>query len=896
MSQQPDLTNESERRGVTDVDLSSYAVPEILAPAGGKAQFFAALNAGADAVYLGLKEFNARSRAENFTLEDLRMLVPLARDHGMKVLVTLNILIKEHELPSLINLLSELQWLGIEAVIVQDLAVAQLVRDHFPNIRLHASTQMAIHNLAGVIQAQKLGFRRVVMARELTALELRTIRRKLPHDAMELEAFCHGSLCYSYSGLCFFSGAEDARSGNRGECAYTCRKPYRILNEPGHGFLFSMKDLNTSKDLDKLIRAGIDTLKIEGRKKDAQYVATTVGVYRQRLNELFGRQTGRQPKGEAVAYDWDNAMNFSFHRETTNLFLRGRYVENVIDLDNPTHKGLAIGRVATVEGRHVKFHTLEPLERFDGIRIDSTTAHFHALPQHGAEPVADFEQSRDRFHNQVCQFSLRDFFVGNKRAFRAAANDEVTLKVPEELKLPAPGAIIYKVRSNELKRLTATLSEPPALARLRPLRQVAIHITCVAQEESIALTIAAGLVADSDGTASLAPEKIICSVTESLAAQQPRQRSSLGQDLEDLFAIMGDAGVMAAPLTIAGDLNWFVPRKHLKELKQTFASHLVTAIAAATEQSQTRALAHWRSNRRALASDGSLATEEASFSIKFDRIDYLPAIVKFWTTTRNFKIDELVFEPKRSALGGTSPQEVLTLLTEAAQLLQCQIRLALPTVIRAFDEPLLKPWLKLFAASPYANYEAGNLGVLPLLAAAGCLTGSYTLASDFMLFGMNTVAISQLQAQGFSEAMLSLEDDLTNIEAKLANWPQGIVPRVLLYKDTPLFIAESCSLTALHNGCPTAAVCGYRTLEIANDEGEQFEVVHESCKSIVVGKKAFGVSQYRERLMALGVKRFRVDLLTRSYDEEAIGQILTGVNRGAVIAETHTANFTRTLL
>src|SRR4051812_11792671 len=146
----------------------SQRIPEILAPAGGRAQFFAALNAGADAVYLGLKSFNARSRAENFTADDLRELVPLAHAHGMKVLVTLNILIKDAELEDLIETMAELEELEVDAIIVQDLGVAKIAREHFPGLRLHASTQMAVHNLAGVVKARELGFRRVVLARELT--------------------------------------------------------------------------------------------------------------------------------------------------------------------------------------------------------------------------------------------------------------------------------------------------------------------------------------------------------------------------------------------------------------------------------------------------------------------------------------------------------------------------------------------------------------------------------------------------------------------------------------------------------------------------------------------------------------------------------------------------------
>ncbi|MEN9826958.1 MAG: hypothetical protein RI953_2703, partial [Pseudomonadota bacterium] len=177
--------------------LSERRIPEILAPVGGREQFFAALNSGADAVFLGLKNFNARARAENFTLDDLRELVPLAHQHEMKVLVTMNILIKNEELPSLIDTLAGLEEVGVDAIIVQDLGLAKICRTFFPSLRMHASTQLAVHNLDGVRKAMELGFKRVVLARELTAIEIKRIRDAIPLEEVELEAFCHGSLCYS---------------------------------------------------------------------------------------------------------------------------------------------------------------------------------------------------------------------------------------------------------------------------------------------------------------------------------------------------------------------------------------------------------------------------------------------------------------------------------------------------------------------------------------------------------------------------------------------------------------------------------------------------------------------------------------------------------------------------
>ncbi|WP_176736944.1 DUF3656 domain-containing U32 family peptidase [Oligoflexus tunisiensis] len=855
-------------------------VPEILAPAGGRAQFFAALHAGADAVYLGMKEFNARGRAENFTLEDLRSLVPLARSRGMKVLVTINILLKEAELPRLIADLAELQWIGVEAVIVQDIGVARLIRREFPNLRLHASTQMAVHNASGVLAAARLGFRRVVMARELTAQELRKIRREVPRDLVEIEAFCHGSLCYSYSGLCFFSGAEDARSGNRGECAYTCRKPYKILNEPGHGFLFSMKDLNTSQDLDKLVTAGVDTLKIEGRKKDAQYVATSVGLYRDKLNQLFGRDTAPRPLAHE-ARDWQRDMAFSFHRETTTFFVKGRYHENVIDLANPTHKGLLIGTVGRVEGRTLEFITSEALERFDGLRIDPALDVYHAKPQHGDAIKANLKTAKRKYAGEDCQFSLRDFTVSQQRRTEAKAGEKVRIQVPDDEKLPRPGDLIYKIRSNELKRHTEALSQAPDDTRLRPLRSLDFHIASRAHDGELILTIRACL-----GTRTLLETNLTA------PAQKPKTEARLQKDLEDLFTIFGEAEVLAASLTFEGDWGWFVPKSLLKQLKKQVSEQLTSAIDAYTQSSLAEAnasLALQRSKREAVTA--------ARYQIKIDRLEYLPILQTYAAAHADFVVDEIVFEPKRAFLGKISADAAYAQLRSVAEAMQASLRLALPTVIRAWDEPLLRPWLRTFQNAGHTPaFEVGNLGALELLDEAGYRRQDCDLASDFTLYALNTEAALSLLEQNVQRVCLSVEDDLPSLRSKLRNWPASVEPQIILYKDTPLFIAEACSLTALHHGCPTAAVCGYRTLEIENDEGERFFVAHESCKSIVYGKEAFAVSDHRRRLMELGVRDFRLDFLTREYTAEAMTAILDGIREGFKLPETHGANFERELL
>jgi len=862
-------------------------VPEILAPAGGPAQFLAALNSGADAVFLGLKTFNARARAQNFDIEDLEVYVPLAHRYGMKVLVTLNILIKETEIKSLLSTLSDLARVEVDGVIIQDLGLFRLLRDFFPSLPIHASTQLAVHNLSGVKMAKRLGAKRVVLARELTAQEMKKIRRDLSDQPVELEAFCHGSLCYSYSGLCFFSGQDDARSGNRGECAYTCRKPYKILNEPGAGFLFSMKDLETVDDLKNLVDAGIDTLKIEGRKKDAQYVATVVKTYREKLNELASQSTLRPSAPVRAKTEWPDArslMAYSFQRDKTSLFLNGRYHENVIDLDNPTHKGELVGSIEAVKGRRIFLKTLVDLEKYDGIRIDPKESLYHAEPQHGSEVQDPSSQLTSKYGNQSLQFSLRDMAMEGKACFHAPAHSSVELLVPEGSRLEK-GHLVYKTRSASLKNKVEELNHIPD--RLRKLVPIQASLDAISDGETLEVRFAA-LKA---GKEIFRDQLIVPAVPSNKGADGNTQ---LKEEWQQELHIFGDQGLEITQWTFSGDFSWFVPRRRIKEFKLKIAPQLATALTD-WASSLVKAV-EW--NQSILLQDQAVRVSQQRLTVKIDRMSYLEPIQLAFETlkAKNLLIPhELSFEPKRAFLGKISPEDLFNDLIKWTQAMGVSLRVALPTVIRAWDEPLLKRWLKVAYERGVRRFEVGNIGAMLFLTELG-LEG-IDLASDFTLYALNQFATQELKSLSVNRYALSLENDKESLEAQLKTSKiSGIEPELILYKDTPLFIAESCSLTALHGGCPTAKVCGYRTLDIVNDEGEEFQVIHESCKSVVIGKNAFSISQERGWAANCGITFVRADFLSRSYSPEEVASILHIIGDGNPIRSTHSGNHFRTLL
>jgi putative protease len=322
---------------------------ELLAPAGGLTSFFAALEAGADAVFCGLENFSARAKAKNFSFADLTAMTTYAQQHAKKIYVALNTLITEAEIPQLIETLAQLEHSQIDGVIVQDLACWRLIKNHFPSLALHASTQMTVHNSAGVNMLAEMGFKRVVLARELTLAEISTISRE---TAIELEHFVHGALCFSISGQCLFSSFLTGKSGNRGRCSQPCRRSFNYQDKPG--YYFSTSDLCAIEHLPQLIAAGITSFKIEGRMKSAEYVGRVVAAYRMVLD------APDQERPQSLAHARQH-LDLSFGRRATSGFLTDK---RPTTLTTPARQGTIgqyLGAVEAVRGKTVFVKLAEKL-------------------------------------------------------------------------------------------------------------------------------------------------------------------------------------------------------------------------------------------------------------------------------------------------------------------------------------------------------------------------------------------------------------------------------------------------------------------------------------------------------------------------------------------------------
>jgi len=425
---------------------SGISLPELLAPAGSPEAFKAAVAAGADAVYLGGKQFGARSSAPNFTDAEIEEAITYAHRRDVRVYVTINTLIHDRELEQVAEYLIWLYSVGADAVLIQDTGVAALARTIVPLLPLHASTQMTLHTTESVRWAAEQGFSRVVLARELSLEEISRIARETGKYGIGLEVFAHGALCYSYSGQCLLSSVIGGRSGNRGMCAQPCRKSYSLVTAetdeygrptglrevptPGH-FLLSPKDLCTYTNLTDLVRSPVVSLKIEGRMKSAEYVSIVVSTYRKALDAIASGTAGASA---GAVQD----LLLAFNRGFTSGYLFGQRHTALMGRDAGDNRGICMGVVKRYD------------DQSKTITIRSVAG---IIPSPGDGLLIIHPET-----NRESGFSLNTVPLRKK--------GEIVLRVPHPVE---PGARVYITSSTDLGRRARKLMADPSPDLLRPI-------------------------------------------------------------------------------------------------------------------------------------------------------------------------------------------------------------------------------------------------------------------------------------------------------------------------------------------------------------------------------------------------------------------------------------------
>ena len=489
---------------------------ELLAPAGDIEAGYAALYYGADAVYLGLQQFSARATATNFDESSLGEFVAYAHSIKRKVFVAVNTLVQESELEGLLNILDICVRTRADAVIIQDLGVAKIVHEQYPQLEMHASTQMAVHNREGALALQRLGFKRVVVARELTLSEIKEIA-SIPD--LDTEAFVHGALCYSYSGLCMFSSMTTGKSANRGKCLYPCRSEFR--DEKGREkHFFSMKDMALEKDV---LKMPVLSLKIEGRKKNALYVAAVTDYYRRILD-----------KGKSDVVRAQNIQQI-FSRPWCKFHFNGRD-KNVIDRDFVGHRGLLIGTLEKGNNRNIVFKTSHQIEKHDGIQID--------VPG----------------NEKPFGFSVLNMKVNGCNVYEAKAGDMVEIALPPHDCKLEKGLNVYLASASNVKG--AYSYSKPKPREFRPLQK--INVTVLIENSRIVATC---------GEARVEIEGVF----------EPAQNIFKVQEaVEKAFAKTGDTCFVLNKLDVVNNEGMFVPVSLLNELRRKLYAEIKPEITKGT--------------------------------------------------------------------------------------------------------------------------------------------------------------------------------------------------------------------------------------------------------------------------------------------------------------------------
>lgn len=498
---------------------------ELLAPAKNLDCGIAAIDHGADAVYIGAPRFGARSAAGN-SLEDISRLCDYAHPFGVKVYVTVNTILYDDELDDTRQLLQDLQSIGVDAVLVQDMGILELSSSFlFP--RLHASTQTDNRTPEKVRWLRDLGFKRVVLARELSVEEISEIHREVPD--VELEVFVHGALCVSYSGICYASQYCFGRSANRGECAQFCRMKFSLVDSEGREvehdrYLLSLKDLNQSDHLLELIEAGATSFKIEGRLKDVGYVKNVTAAYSQRLNAIIRRYPDkyrRSSSGEC-RYTFTPDLRKTFNRGYTTYFLHGRQPD-IASFDTPKAMGEFVGTVKELRGDSFNVAGISSFANGDGLCF-----------------VNDDRQ-------------LEGF-----RANRVQGNRIWPYRMPRGIR---PGVRLYRNSDQEFERV---LSKPSSE------RRIPIRLALRAVKEGFELSVLSRNEERGTRNENTSAAVIMIHIrAEHIQAQKPPHENIIRQ-----LSKLGDTIYTCSDVDIPADFNYFIPNSLLSDMRRSMVDLL----------------------------------------------------------------------------------------------------------------------------------------------------------------------------------------------------------------------------------------------------------------------------------------------------------------------------------
>ena len=773
---------------------------ELLAPAGSMEALKAAVESGADAVYLSGKMFGARAYANNFDENGLKEAIEFAHLRNVKIHVTVNTLVDNAEVAELTEYLRYLYEAGADAVLVQDLGVARIARAVVPDLPLHASTQMTVNNLAGVLALQELGFTRVVLAREVTLKDIRHICRNCN---VEIEVFAHGALCVCYSGQCLMSSMIGGRSGNRGRCAQPCRLPYTLVDKNGQNiltdagqYLLSPRDMNTIELIPDLIEAGVVSLKLEGRMKKPEYVAVVVNSYRQKIDAYYQRTD--------LTENVQKNLSQIFNRDFTTAYLEKKQGKFMMSDKRPNNRGRLIGRVMRYDDK----------ARLAVIKLTENVA------------VGDTIDFWVKVGGRVST-NISKIFIKNKDVTEAAGGMEVAIPVQGRVH---PHDRVFKVFDVRLMQKARTFFTSGA-----PVRRIGIDIKAIAKlGEPFYLEAV-----DENGYSA--------QVQSDFIVEKALKRAMDRQAVEKQMNRLGTTIYELRRLDCIIDDNVIVPMSVMNDARRILVEKLMTLRLKAYErpQSVVRDNAVWQK-------DFILNNEE----IKKPELVVAADTLEKVRSAADSGADIVLF-------GGDSYQhEYISpdMYRQAVQICQerrCKIAFGTPRIMRDNEQTAFTKWLEHIQDLPIEAIYAHSLAQMYLIRKAG----NIPIWADYSFNTYNDATINFLADYNIQGATVSPELNFKQIKT-LAN-ASPLPLECLVHGNMELMVSEYCVLGSfmgnLDKGSCTKP-CEKNKYWLCDRKNEKFPIVTDQfCHMHLLNGKELNMLAHLPEFTVSRIERVRID-------------------------------------
>lgn len=806
---------------------------ELLAPAGSWEALEAAVNAGADAVYMGGKSFGARAYASNFDKEEMAKAVYFAHMHHVRIYITVNTLVDDSELEELADYLMFLNNVGVDGIIVQDLGVIRLARKIVPELPLHASTQMTITNSSGVDFAVAAGMERSVLARELSLKEIEAACSR----GTEIETFIHGALCVCYSGQCLMSSLIGGRSGNRGRCAQPCRLPYRLLNSKGDDmlegkdagqYLLSPKDMNTLEILPQLIESGVVSYKIEGRMKRPEYVAIVVDAYRRAMDSYLAGDYS------VPAEDFANIEQI-FNRDFTTAYMVNRPGKEMMSDRRPNNRGVLVGRVLKLDKQRNKavIKLDKELHLGDGLEFWVTVG--------------------GRVGTTVTEMLSKGESVSS-----AAYGEQVTIDVPKGVRL---NDRVFRTLDSKLMSYAQQFFGPDAKKRIAVDAVVTAH---VGQPMTVTLT-------DEDGNVGYGETDFI--------VEEARKRALDYAVVHKQLDRMGTTEYFLNSLNVELDDNVMVPMSEMNEARRMACEALDAARLEAFAPARKPVHKHNESfvpNAKKRTHDGAVLT------VHCDSLGKVNAALQAGAERILFGGDCFTHIP----LSDDDYRKATNMVRKAGR----QLAFATPRIVK---EAQLKYFDRLFALwselEPDFVYISNN-GLWSIAVKHGLKP-----VADMSLNIFNYQSLEFWKEQGAVGAVISSEMTMGQVEHLASVSPVPI--ECMIQGRLEMMVSEYCVggsfLGDLHKGACKFNCSESLFLEDRKDA--KFPIATDQfCRMHVLNAHELSMTANVQLMAEIGVSSLRID--GRNYDEQRLGELITmykNILGGAVEAPDNLPGTTR---